>query len=143
MSRIRGEGTAPERMLEAALDRAGVAYGTHAKDLPGRPDVVLRVAGLAVFVDGDFWHGWRFAAWRGALTPFWEAKIERNMARDRRVGRELRAMGWRVLRLWEHQVRSDADACTRRVVREASARSPSRPAASRPRAADAPSRPSA
>lgn len=119
MARIRGFDTGPEMALRAALDRIGVAYGTHAMDLPGRPDVVLREARLAVFVDGDFWHGWRFGAWRGSLTPFWEAKIVRNRLRDRKVGRELRAAGWIVLRLWEHQVKSDAAACARRVASKA------------------------
>jgi len=115
MSRIRGRDTGPELALRAALDTAGVCYETYAGDLPGTPDVVLRMARLAVFVDGDFWHGWRFAAWKDSLTPFWSDKISRNVLRDRRVGRELRAAGWTVLRVWEHQVKRDAAACVRRI----------------------------
>lgn len=115
MSRIRGRDTGPELRLRAALNRLGIAYGTQAGNLPGRPDVVLRDIRLAVFVDGDFWHGWRFGAWKDTLSPFWREKISRNRLRDRRVGRELRAAGWTVLRFWERQVKADAHACARRI----------------------------
>lgn len=119
MSRIMGQGTRPERALQAALDRIGVRYETHARDLTGRPDVVLRDARLAVFMDGDFWHGWKLGGWIDTLAPFWQEKLTRNRLRDRRVDRELRAAGWTVLRIWEHQVNADAAACARRVAHAA------------------------
>jgi DNA mismatch endonuclease (patch repair protein) len=116
MARIRSRDTKPELALRAALDRLGVAHESNVRGLPGTPDVVVRAARLAVFVDGDFWHGWKLAAWRDSLTTFWRDKLDRNALRDRRVGRDLRAAGWTVLRLWEHQVMSDAAACARRVA---------------------------
>ena len=62
---------------------------------------------MAVFIDGDFWHGFRFEAWRDKLSEKWEAKIEANRKRDERNFRRLRREGWKVLRLWEHQVQRD------------------------------------
>lgn len=117
MSRIRSEGTRPESMLAHAMLAAGLRFDSHARDLPGRPDFVLREERIAVFADGDFWHGWKFPAWREALSPFWRDKIAANRRRDRRVGRALRGSGWTVVRLWEHKITADAAACARAISR--------------------------
>lgn len=105
MSRIRSRGTGPEREVAAILRRMGVRHEEHASDLPGTPDFVLRRRMVAVFVEGDFWHGWRFPLWRASLAPYWRRKIEANRARDARNHARLRRMGWRVLRVWEHDLR--------------------------------------
>ncbi len=115
MSRIRGKDTKPERTVEAWLSSAGLAFETHAKDLPGRPDFVLREHRVAIFVDGDFWHGWRFDAWRLKLSEPWEDKIAANRLRDRRNHARLRRLGWTVVRLWEHQVESARGRCLERI----------------------------
>lgn len=117
MSRIRGRGTKPEKALEMALRECGLEFETHARDLPGRPDFVFRDERVAVFVDGDFWHGYRFADWRLKLSEHWEAKIAANRQRDRRNTRELRAVGWTVVRIWEHEVTDDPRRCALRVRR--------------------------
>lgn len=104
-------------MVAAAFAAGGLEWEGHARDLPGRPDFVFRNAKVAVFVDGDFWHGWRFPQWRDKLSEKWEAKIDGNRRRDARNRRFLRRMGWRVVRFWEHQVAADIDACVARVVR--------------------------
>lgn len=117
MSRIKGKGTKPELAVEAALSAVGLAFETHARDLPGRPDFVIRDARVAVFVDGDFWHGRNFAEWRLKLSEKWETKIAMNIARDRRNRRALRADGWKVVRIWEHQVKADLARCVRRIMR--------------------------
>ncbi|MEE7505126.1 very short patch repair endonuclease [Methylobacterium mesophilicum] len=117
MSRIRGKGTKPELAVETALAMTGLAFEMHARDLPGRPDFVIRDARVAVFVDGDFWHGRNFGEWRLKLSEKWETKIAANIARDRRNRRALRSDGWKVLRIWEHAVKADADRCVRRIVR--------------------------
>lgn len=119
MSRIRGKGTKPELAIEAALAATDLVFETHARDLPGRPDFVIREARVAVFVDGDFWHGRNFADWRLKLSEKWESKIAANVARDRRNRRRLRADGWMVIRIWEHHVKADAARCVRRIVRAA------------------------
>lgn len=116
MSRIRGRDTGPERQLEAALRTTRRRFETHARDLPGRPDFVFRKAKVAVFVDGDFWHGWRFPAWRLKLSEKWEAKILANRQRDRRNHARLRRQGWAVVRIWEHQLKHDPQACLDRII---------------------------
>ncbi len=129
MARIKGKNTGPERRIAAALDGLGLHYECHPGDLPGRPDFVFRGERVALFIDGDFWHGWRFPAWRDKLSEKWEAKIDANRRRDLRNHRRLRRSGWKVLRIWEHQVRSDNDACVLRITRTlAIAREPLRPA---------------
>ena len=115
MSRIRGKDTGPELAVRAALEYRGLRFETHVRGLPGCPDVVFREARVAVFIDGDFWHGFRFETWRDKLSEKWEAKIEANRKRDERNFRRLRREGWKVLRLWEHQVERDVARCVRRI----------------------------
>lgn len=93
----------------------GWSFEMHPADLDGRPDILFRHAGVAVFIDGDFWHGWRFPVWRDKLSPAWEAKIEANRRRDVRNFRRLRRRGWTVIRIWEHQIDRDLAACVARV----------------------------
>ena len=116
MSRIKGRDTGLELAVRDLLSAAGVAFETHAADLPGRPDFVFRDARVVVLVDGDFWHGWRFPVWRDKLSPAWEAKIETNRRRDARNMRRLRSRGWRVIRLWEHQVARDPQVCLKKIL---------------------------
>ena len=115
MARIKGKDTGPERAVAHALRTRGWDFETHARDLPGRPDILFRKSMVAVFVDGDFWHGWRFPVWRDKLSVAWEAKIEVNRRRDARTFRLLRRAGWTVIRVWEHQVKRDIDACVARI----------------------------
>ena len=115
MSRIRGKDTGPERIIATALGEIGLKWENHAKDLPGRPDFVFRKQRVAVFVEGDFWHGWQFPRWRDKLSEKWELKIEMNRIRDRRNHRKLRRKGWSVIRIWEHQIKKDLPMCIERV----------------------------
>lgn len=117
MSRIRGKNTGIERQVFRELRRRRIHFGRHAGDLPGRPDVVFRRLRIAVFVDGDFWHGWRFPAWAHKLQPKWRDKIAANRARDQRNFRTLRRQGWRVVRIWEHQLKRNPDVAIRRVLK--------------------------
>lgn len=116
MARIKGRGTKPELHLAKLLRKAGRRSQLHQSDLPGRPDFVFRRARVAVFVDGSFWHGWRFQQWRLKLSEKWEAKIEANIKRDRRNRAKLRRLGWKVVRIWEHQLEAKPEACLRRVL---------------------------
>lgn len=110
MSRIRGKDTTIELMLRSALHKKGFRFRKHAKDLFGTPDIVFRQSKIVVFVDGDFWHGYRFPQWGGSLSNFWQEKLRRNRARDRKYHARLRRAGWKVMRVWEHQIRNDIDA---------------------------------
>jgi DNA mismatch endonuclease (patch repair protein) len=118
MSRIKGRDTGLERAVADALRRHGLAWDAHRRDLPGCPDFVFHDARLAIFVDGDFWHGWRFPAWRNKLSEFWEAKIGGNVKRDQRNRRRLRRLGWAVLRVWEHQIEHDLHGCVGKILKE-------------------------
>ena len=116
MSRVRTSGTAPELALRRALWAAGLrGWRLHPSRVLGKPDLAWVGRRVAVFVDGAFWHGHPEHYW-GQSGEFWDAKIERNRARDRRVNRELAAQGWTVIRLWDFQVASSPDYCVRRVA---------------------------
>jgi DNA mismatch endonuclease (patch repair protein) len=115
MSRIRGMNTGPERVVRRCAYRRGLRYRIHVMTLAGRPDMVFTRERVAVFIDGDFWHGWHFSKWSKRLSTFWKAKIEGNRKRDRRNFARLRRAGWHVVRLWEHQVRKNAEGCVDRI----------------------------
>lgn len=125
MQANRPRGTKLETAVMAALRRAGLRFKTHAA-VPGTPDVAFPVQRVAVFIDGDFWHGWRFPAWSGDLPAYWRAKIERNRARDDRNFRKLRRMGWRVIRVWEHQAEADMNRVVTKVADVVRRRKPNR-----------------
>lgn len=111
MARIRSKNTGPELLLRQALHRRGLRYRIHVKSLPGRPDIVFIRARVAVFVDGDYWHGWNFLNWKDKLQPYWREKIERNMSRDVERTAELESLGWLVVRFWEHEVKGNLQDC--------------------------------
>jgi DNA mismatch endonuclease, patch repair protein len=116
MSRIKGRGTGPEKIMAEVFAAKGLSWEEQARDLPGRPDFVFRQEKVAIFVDGDFWHGWRFHQWRDKLTEKWEAKIEATRHRDAKNHRRLRRAGWKVVRLWEHQIKQNQTKCLERVL---------------------------
>ncbi len=95
-----------EWRLRALLIQSGLrGWKVHPHDLPGSPDFVFRVEGLVIFTDGCFWHGCpRCKKVPSSNVAYWSSKIERNRTRDRAVTGELRGLGWRVLRLWEHEL---------------------------------------
>jgi DNA mismatch endonuclease (patch repair protein) len=108
-------------MLRRALWAAGCRYRKNVPGLPGRPDVAFLGPKVAVFCDGDFWHGrdWearRQKLSRGTNPGYWISKIQRNIERDRENDRRLQEMGWTVLRFWESQVGSDPDGAVRLVL---------------------------
>jgi len=105
MKRVKLKNGSLERVVQDALRARGLRFKCHDRSLPGSPDIVFPKAQVAVFVDGDFWHGWRLPAWEHKLSRFWREKLRANRARDRRNFRRLRSMGWRVVRIWEHELR--------------------------------------
>jgi DNA mismatch endonuclease, patch repair protein len=116
MQAVKGKNTSLERTLSSAFHRRGWRYRRNYALLPGKPDFVFTKARVVVFVDGDFWHGWRYPQWKHKLSDYWRAKIERNRLRDRRNFQRLRRMGWTVLRLWGHDVEKNLDASIERVA---------------------------
>jgi DNA mismatch endonuclease (patch repair protein) len=117
MSRIKGKNTGPELVIFTLLKQKGINFDTHVKDLPGRPDIVFYQARVAVFLDGSFWHGWRFPLWQHKLSEKWRDKIAATRARDQRNFRKLRQAGWKTLRIWEHQIEHSPEECVERILR--------------------------
>lgn len=111
MSRIRSRDTQPERLVRSALHAAGLRFRLHRADLPGRPDIVLPKYRTLVFVHGCFWHrhkGCALAYMPKSRQDFWRTKFESNQRRDLLAARKLRASGWKVLTIWECQLRSSS-----------------------------------
>jgi DNA mismatch endonuclease, patch repair protein len=108
MAAVRGKHTSPEVALRKALYAAGIrGWRCHYKRAPGTPDLAWPGRRVAVFVDGAFWHGHPSRHKPGRSGRYWDEKIERNIARDRRVDAELRDDGWIVLRVWDFDVRKN------------------------------------
>jgi len=109
MSRIRGKNTTPEVRLRKLLHAAGYRFRLHVRNLPGKPDIVLRKYKTAIFVHGCFWH--RHEGCAGATMPktrteFWAAKFQETVQRDQRKREELEKAGWRVITVWECDLKS-------------------------------------
>lgn len=116
MARVKGRDTGPELKLRRALWAAGVrGWRCHRKTIPGRPDLAFGRTRVAVFVDGGFWHGHPSKYWPGRSGPYWDAKIARNQARDKRVDQQLQDLGWTVLRLWDFEIQASPEEAADRV----------------------------
>ena len=126
MSRIRGHGNKDtELALIKLLRRHGITGWRRSQNVFGKPDFIFRWNRVAIFVDGCFWHGCPRCYRRPKSNrKFWDAKITRNRDRDREVSRELRRLGWHVVRIWEHVLAKRGDECARRIVRSLLSRHP-------------------
>ena len=125
MSAIRSVGNAVEGDLGRALHRLGFRYRKYVTDLPGRPDIVFVRQRVAVFVDGDYWHArllreQGLAALKRYFTPsqrsYWVPKFVRRVERDAEVNQALRSRGWKVVRLWESDVKQNLNRASRKVA---------------------------
>ena len=125
MSRVKSKDTAIEQSVRSGLHRRGLRFRKHIKELPGKPDIVFTKARVAVFVDGDFWHGYRFPAWEHTVSPFWRDKISKTRERDQCNFHKLRKMGWQVIRVWQHEVKKDLETCVERIIRAVAGARPS------------------
>jgi len=130
MKNIRGKDTKPEVKLRKLLWHEGIRYRKNMKTLPGKPDIAITRYHIAVFVDGEFWHGKAFNGGdyegnkyhslkeqleHGNNPEFWMDKIQKNMARDRKEEAELTGLGWTVLRFWSRDVLKHPEECLRTI----------------------------
>ena len=117
MSRIRGRDTGPELILRRKLWKDGArGYRTHPKGVPGSPDLAFMRQKVAVFVDGCFWHRCpRCYRPPSSNIEFWRSKAQRNVDRDRKVDSELAEAFWKVIRVWEHEIRENPEAVAKEV----------------------------
>ena len=116
MSKIKGKNTSLETTFRKLLWKHGLrGYRTYYK-LPGKPDIVFVSRKIAIFLDGDFWHGYN---WKklDKIPPkkYWQGKIQKNINRAKKYNRQLKKDGWKVLRFWEHDVKKNPDICIKKV----------------------------
>jgi DNA mismatch endonuclease (patch repair protein) len=107
MKRVRLKHGPLEKQVQRELRAMGLRYRCHNRALPGSPDIILPNQQVAIFVDGDFWHGWRLPEWEHKLSDFWRKKLWANRARDQRNFKRLRRRGWRVIRIWGHHINEE------------------------------------
>ena len=114
MSKIKGKNTTPEIKLRKELWKIGYRYRLHNKNFPGNPDIVIERLKIIIFVDGEFWHGYNWEEKKKKIKTnrgFWIPKIERNMQRDAENNNKLEAMGYKVFRFWEAEIKSNITRC--------------------------------
>lgn len=123
MQHIRSKDTQIEVLLRTALWKKGYRYRKNYKVLPGKPDIVLTKYKIAIFCDGEFFHGKDWEILRPRLensnnSEFWISKISRNIERDNEINKQLLFMGWTVIRFWGKDIKKNMDECIR-VIEEA------------------------
>ena len=109
MSQIKGKDTKPEIVVRKYLFSKGFRYRKNVKELPGKPDIVLKKYKTCIFINGCFWHkheGCKYFVWPKSNTEFWKKKIETNVSRDQRNYRLLNEQNWNVIVIWECELKS-------------------------------------
>jgi DNA mismatch endonuclease (patch repair protein) len=105
MARIRAKNTGIEKAVFSYLRKQKIYFQKHYECIPGKPDIALPSKKIAIFINGDFWHGYRFPAWKKRIPKiYWRDKIASNIARDKRRYAMLRRRGWHILKVWEHEI---------------------------------------
>lgn len=117
MRNIRSKGTKPERIMAKKLKERGIYFTQHVKKVIGKPDITFLRKKIAVFIDSDFWHKHQenFQMPK-SNREYWEKKINRNVERDKEVNKALKENGWTVIRIWESDIKENADKCVERII---------------------------
>lgn len=117
MRNIRSKDTSIEISLRRAIWHAGIRYRKNYKKLPGKPDIAITKYRIAIFCDSSFFHGRDYETKKkpGTNQEFWDKKIRRNIERDEENNRQLRAMGWTVLRFWDTEIKKDLEGCLQTI----------------------------
>jgi DNA mismatch endonuclease (patch repair protein) len=115
MSRIRSRDTKIEKFVEAHLKKNKIKFKKNFKII-GSPDFAIPNKEIAIFIDGDFWHGYDYKKRRHNLPEYWKEKIQKNMNRDKKVNKELKILGWKVIRIWEHQIEKKPEIVMKRLL---------------------------
>lgn len=117
MSKIRSQNTKAENLVFRELRKRKVYFQKHYKKAIGNPDIALPSKRKAIFIDGDFWHGYQFLKLKQRLPrEYWLAKIERNVKRDKSYRAKLKNKGWKILRIWEHELLEKPDKTMDKIV---------------------------
>lgn len=118
MKKIKSNNTKPEIKLRKALWAAGIRYRLNVTKLPGKPDIVIQKHKLIIFIDGEFWHGYKWEEKKQKIKAnreYWIKKIERNMQRDIENTQLLQDLGYIVIRFWEHEIKKDISSCINKI----------------------------
>lgn len=117
MQNIRSIDTAPERLVMRGLKKRKIYFAKYVSSIIGKPDIVFRRKKVAVFIDSDFWHGHpkRFIMPK-SNRKYWRNKIKNNKQRDKKVTKQLRKDGWKVIRIWEYDVKRNTNKCLDKIL---------------------------
>jgi len=118
MQNIRSRGTKPERLVFSALRKRGIYFAPYVTNLKGKPDIVFRRKRVVIFIDSDFWHAHKkHFVMPKSNTRYWKSKIRSNKKRDEIVNRELRSQGWKVIRIWESDIKKNLDKSISKILK--------------------------
>lgn len=118
MSKIRSKNTRIERFIFEELRKSHIYFQKHYKKISGKPDIVLLKKKKAVFIDGDFWHGYKFLKTKSRLPKkYWQKKIGDNIKRDRTNRKILKKQGWKILRIWEHEIKKGPYKTVKKIIK--------------------------
>lgn len=121
MSKIKSTNTKPEIKLRKALWILGYRYRKNYKQVPGKPDLAFTKQKIAIFIDGEFWHGYDWENKKKKISRnrnYWIPKIEKNIKRDNFVSVELKKLGWTVLRFWSKDINTNLDKCVSTIYKQ-------------------------
>jgi DNA mismatch endonuclease (patch repair protein) len=119
MSKIRGKNTKPEMILRSGLFRKGFRFRVNQKDLPGKPDIVLRKYRTVIFVHGCFWHfhkNCKEGRIPSSNSHFWKEKLEKNIKKDKKNIKALINIGWKVIVVWECKIENETNSVISKIV---------------------------
>lgn len=120
MKKIKSKDTKPEIMLRRELWKRGYRYRKNFSELPGKPDIVFIKKKVVVFIDGDFWHGYNWEEKKKKILnnkEYWVKKIEKNIERDKENTKKLSNMGYKVIRFWEHEIKTNINKCVNEIIK--------------------------
>lgn len=118
MSKIRSKDTVIEKIIFKELRKRKIYFLKHYKKASGNPDIALPKKKKAVFIDGDFWHGYKYAIQKQRLPKkYWLKKIEDNIRRDRKNRAKLKREGWKVIRIWEHEIKKNLEKSLEKIIK--------------------------
>jgi len=117
MSQIRSRDTKVEKIIFRELQKRKIYFQKNYNRIAGSPDIALPKKKRAIFIDGDFWHGYQFPKLKKRLpNKFWKEKIRKNIRRDKLYRSRLKRAGWKILRIWEHQIKNDFGKTTKKIL---------------------------
>ena len=118
MSKIRSKNTKTETLVFRELRKRKIYFQKHYNKISGNPDIALPKKKKAVFIDGDFWHGYQFSKNKKRLPKkYWLAKIENNIKRDRKNRARLKREDWKIFRVWEHEIEKDFERTVGKIIK--------------------------